>query len=161
MHTPVACMALIRTVLAYAAHYDMELHQVDVKSTYLNGEFEEKEVIHMHLPPGLTFTNNSQLTFWLLCPLYGLCQSGQYWYHKLLKILQETLGMQTCNVDQAVFYCIQDDSLIVTVVHIDDLTITTTSTKLMMIVKAALTKHVQLTKGRELHWVLGIKVEHN
>jgi len=67
--------------------------------------------------------------------------------------------MQQCNVDQAVFYCIQGDSLIVIVAHIDDLTIATTSTKLMTIVKAALTKHVQITDGGELHWVLGIKVE--
>ena len=67
--------------------------------------------------------------------------------------------MQQCNVDQAVFYRIQGDSLIVIVAHVDDLTIATTSTKLMTIVKAALTKHVQITDGGELHWVLGIKVE--
>jgi len=152
-------MALIHTVLAYTACYDLELHQVDAKSAYLNGEFKENKIIYMCLPPGINLTNDSKLSCRLLCPLYGLRQSGWHWYHKFLKILQETLGMQQCNVDQAVFYCIQGDLLIV--VHIDDLMIATTSMKLMTIVKAALTKHVHITDSSELHWVLGIKVECN
>ena len=38
-------------ILALAAEYDLELHQMDVKSAYLNREFKEK--IFMKSPPGL------------------------------------------------------------------------------------------------------------
>jgi hypothetical protein len=35
---PVAKLASICTVLAMAAHLDLELHQIDIKGAYLNGE---------------------------------------------------------------------------------------------------------------------------
>src|SRR6266571_1199208 len=40
---PVARLALIRSVLAIAADLDMELHQIDIKGTYLNGELTSRE----------------------------------------------------------------------------------------------------------------------
>jgi hypothetical protein len=35
-----------------AAILDMELHQIDIKGVYLNGELTADEVIYMHQPPG-------------------------------------------------------------------------------------------------------------
>ena len=46
---PVAKLASLRTVLALAAELDLEVHQMDVKSAYLNGEL--KEDIYMKPPP--------------------------------------------------------------------------------------------------------------
>jgi len=48
---PVAKLALIRTVLVMAARLDYELHQIDIKSTYLNRELTEDENIFMKQPP--------------------------------------------------------------------------------------------------------------
>lgn len=44
-YAPVAKMATIRTVLALAARYDHEMHQVDVKSEFLNGEFDDLDEV--------------------------------------------------------------------------------------------------------------------
>ena len=44
---PVAKLASIRMVLALTARQDWEIHQVDVKSAYLNGKFEDDKVIYM------------------------------------------------------------------------------------------------------------------
>jgi hypothetical protein len=46
-YAPVARLATIRTVLALAARYNMELHQIDIKGAYLNGELADDEVIYM------------------------------------------------------------------------------------------------------------------
>jgi hypothetical protein len=75
-YAPVAKLASIRVVLALAMRYDFEIHQVDVKSAYLNGEFEENEVIYMKQPIGLHLTDDKSLALHLLHPLYGLKQSG-------------------------------------------------------------------------------------
>jgi hypothetical protein len=49
---PVAKLASVRTVLAMAAALDLELHQVDIKGAYLNGELTDAEIVYMRQAPG-------------------------------------------------------------------------------------------------------------
>ena len=51
-YAPVAWLASIRTVLAFAAAEDLETGQIDIKGAYFNGELTEDEVIYMKQPPG-------------------------------------------------------------------------------------------------------------
>ena len=89
---PVAKLASIRTVLAMAAKLDFELHQIDIKSAYLNGELTENENIYMRQPPGYPAPNSSGKVCHLLKTLYGLKQSGRRWYQKLMEILVKCLA---------------------------------------------------------------------
>jgi Reverse transcriptase (RNA-dependent DNA polymerase) len=47
---PVAKFALLCTILTLAAEFDLKVHQLNVKSAYLNGDL--KEEIFMAPPPG-------------------------------------------------------------------------------------------------------------
>ena len=98
-YTPVAKMATIRTVLAFAARRDYKIHQVDIKNTFLNGKFEEQEVIYMKLPPGVKLTQEKGKVLRLLKLLYGLRQSARHWYKRLWGVLDKGLGMSKCEVD--------------------------------------------------------------
>jgi len=44
---PVACLALIHTVLAFAVAEDYKIGQIDIKAAYLNGELTKDKIIHM------------------------------------------------------------------------------------------------------------------
>jgi Reverse transcriptase (RNA-dependent DNA polymerase) len=79
-YAPVAKMASMCLLLAMSARLDLEIHQIDIKSAYLNGEFKEGEIIYMRLPPGIHLTDDKSLVYRLLKPLYGLHQSGRHWY---------------------------------------------------------------------------------
>jgi hypothetical protein len=46
-YTPVAKLTSIHMILALAVRLNLELHQIDIKGTYLNGELTEDEVIYM------------------------------------------------------------------------------------------------------------------
>jgi hypothetical protein len=40
--SPVSCKVSLRIIMALVAHYDLELHQMDVKITFLNEDLLEK-----------------------------------------------------------------------------------------------------------------------
>ncbi|RDX77681.1 hypothetical protein CR513_42158, partial [Mucuna pruriens] len=50
----------LRIVLALIAHYDLALHQMDVKTTFMNGDLEEK--VYMDQPKG--YENNPRIDHW-------------------------------------------------------------------------------------------------
>ena len=61
MFAPVAKLAVIRSVLVMAAAKDLELHQIDIKGAYLNGELTGHEVIFMQQPPGYHAPGSAKL----------------------------------------------------------------------------------------------------
>ena len=49
-YSPVTRITSIRLLIALAAVYDLQIHQMDVKTAFLNGELEEE--IYMKQPEG-------------------------------------------------------------------------------------------------------------
>ncbi|KAB2610477.1 DNA polymerase zeta catalytic subunit-like [Pyrus ussuriensis x Pyrus communis] len=49
-YSPVSCITSIRILIAIAVVYNFDIHQMDVKTTFLNGELDEK--IYMEQPEG-------------------------------------------------------------------------------------------------------------
>jgi len=60
---------------------DMEIHQMDVKTAFLNGELEEE--IYMEQLQGLVHQGGEHLVCKLHKSLYGLKQSPRAWNQKL------------------------------------------------------------------------------
>jgi hypothetical protein len=92
---PVARLASIRTVLAFAATENYETGQIDIK-----GELTANETIYMRQ---LLWYQTGTMVCQLCKTLYGLKQSGHHWYQKLVDIMTE-MRFSRCEVDQVVFY---------------------------------------------------------
>ena len=56
--------------MALVAHYDLELHQMDVKTTFLNGNIDE--TIYMVQPENFEFNDSKQLVCKLKRSIYSL-----------------------------------------------------------------------------------------
>ena len=160
-YAPVAKLASSRVVIALANWMGWELHQVDVKGAYLNGELQSDEVLYMRHPPGYR-EDKSGCVLRLLKSLYGLKQAGRRWYQKFISIFN-ALGFTQCKVNQAVFYKRDKDQQmgIVIAVHVDDCTIASLSLAVIESFKSGLHQHVEVTDLGELHWMLGIKIHHD
>jgi hypothetical protein len=48
--SPVSCKDSLRIIMALVAHYELELHQMDAKTTFLNGDLLEN--VYMAQPKG-------------------------------------------------------------------------------------------------------------
>jgi len=72
-YSPVAQLTTIRTLIAVAASYGLIIHQMDVKTTFLNGELDEE--IYMDQPEGFIVDGQENKVCRLLKSLYGLKQA--------------------------------------------------------------------------------------
>ena len=60
----------VRSVVALAVHENMKLHQMDVKTAFLNGELKEK--VFMKQPEGFVKEGKENLVCGLKKSIYGL-----------------------------------------------------------------------------------------
>ncbi|KAI3735652.1 hypothetical protein L6452_15160 [Arctium lappa] len=78
---PVARIEAIRMFLAYAAHKNFIVFQMDVKSAFLNDVL--KEEVYVSQPEGFVSTENPHYVYFLDKALYGLKQAPRAWYDAL------------------------------------------------------------------------------
>ena len=71
--------------MALVAHYDLELHQMDVKTAFLNGDLEEE--VYMNQPEGFITAGKEDLVCKLNRSIYGLKQASRQCYIKLNDII--------------------------------------------------------------------------
>ncbi|KAL0412857.1 UNVERIFIED_CONTAM: Retrovirus-related Pol polyprotein from transposon TNT 1-94 [Sesamum radiatum] len=69
-YSPVTRITSIRVLIAIAALYDLEIHQMDVKTAFLNGELDEE--IYMEQPEGFVVPGQEKKVCRLVKSLYGL-----------------------------------------------------------------------------------------
>jgi hypothetical protein len=116
----VAKINLILLVLALVVSHKWEVHQMDVKSTFLHGDLQEE--IYMEQPPGYVH-NESILVCRLKKSLYGLKQAPRAWYAKMDNFLLDT-GFSRCHSNPNVYTKKVGIHLIILVLYVDDLILT-------------------------------------
>nr|GFA37251.1 retrovirus-related Pol polyprotein from transposon TNT 1-94 [Tanacetum cinerariifolium] len=97
---PVARIEAIRLFLAYAAHKDFTVFQMDVKTTFLNGIL--KEEVYVGQPPGFVSKQYPDHVYALYKALYGLKQAPRAWYDVLSKFLIDSC-FQKGSIDTTIF----------------------------------------------------------
>ncbi|GJX15042.1 putative ribonuclease H-like domain-containing protein [Tanacetum coccineum] len=82
---PVARLEAIRIFLAFAAHMNMVVYQMDVKTAFLNGNLREE--VYVSQPDGFVDPDNPNHVYKLKKALYGLKQAPRAWYDMLSSFL--------------------------------------------------------------------------
>lgn len=152
---PVAKFPSIRAILALAASEDMEIHQMDVKTAFLNGTLDEE--IYMDQPEGFRVPGKEGLVCKLKKSLYGLKQAPRAWNVAIHAYLR-CLGMQQSNVDHCVYIKKWNNHTLWMVIYVDDLILASDSMQLLEEVKRALKSGFKMTDLGELKHFLGIQV---
>nr|GEW08920.1 hypothetical protein [Tanacetum cinerariifolium] len=82
---PVARLEAIRIFLVFAAHINMVVYQIDVKTAFLNDNLREE--IYVSQPDGFVDPDNPNHVYKLKKALYGLKQAPRAWYDMLSSFL--------------------------------------------------------------------------
>ena len=72
-YSPVTRISSIHMLIAIAAIHNLEIHQMDVKTAFLNGDLDEE--IYMEQPKGFIVPGQEKKVCWLIKSLYGLKQA--------------------------------------------------------------------------------------
>jgi hypothetical protein len=97
----VARLTTIRILLSLAVSHGLLIHQMDVKTAFLNGELEGK--IYMTQPDGFVVKGQEDKVCKLVMSLYGLKQAPQQWYVKF-DVTLILVGFNINEDDRCVYY---------------------------------------------------------
>jgi hypothetical protein len=155
---PVAKFNSIRILLALAAKNDWEVHQLDVKSAYLNGDL--KEEIYMDQPEGFVKNGDEEKVCRLHRSLYGLKQAGRSWYEKIDTFFEE-LGLERTHADNCVYQRRQNNKTLIITIYVDDLLIFASDIEEIDDLKKKLGERFKMSDLGEAHYCLGIQITRN
>ena len=114
-------MTTIQIVVSIAAKFGWEIHQMDVKSVFLNGDLRDE--VYMTRPPGFEVEGKEYKVCKLIEALYGLKQAPRAWYAKIDDYLRH-VGFHRSESDDTLYFRMQDKNLVIIILYVDDLIIT-------------------------------------
>lgn len=154
VYAPVAWIQTIRTLLAISVEMGYHIHQMDVTTTYIQGDLSE--TVYMEQPP--MFEHNKNKVYRLPRPIYGLKQSGRAWQHKLSEKLKE-IGLNASKVEACVYTGNINGHNVIIVVYVDDLLLASKSIEILCKVKLELNKFLKMKGLGPVSEILGIQIE--
>ena len=152
---PVSKYATLRTLLAAVAANNTELHQLDIKTAFLNGTIEED--IYLQQPPGYTEGPNN-LACHLRRALYGLRQAPRQWHARLKQEL-EAIGFVESEADPGLFIYHGKEDTIYLLVYVDDILIAANSLSSIEWAKSKIMTVFEARDLGEAHMYLGMLIE--
>jgi hypothetical protein len=152
---PVARLDSVRLLIAMAAQEGWEVHHLDVKSAFLNGELEEE--VYVTQPPGFAKVGEERKVLKLRKALYGLRQAPRAWNSKLNSTLA-ALGFAKCPSEHAVYARFRDGDRLLLGVYVDDMVITGTSVAAIDEFKKEMMSAFKMSDLGLLSYYLGIEV---
>lgn len=153
--SPVARYSTIRLFLALAVQSKMHLHQIDVKTAYLNGDLTEE--IYMKQPQHFVDKNFRSKVLRLRKSIYGLKQSGREWNFKLDSVLKK-MKFVACKNEPCLYKGKMDSNLVLIVVYVDDIIIGCSEISVVHRVKQMIANEFEVSDKGKLHHFLGMEV---
>ena len=153
--SPVSKKDSLRIILALVAHLDLELQQMDVKTTFVNGDLEEE--VYMKQPEGFSSREGEHLVCKLKKSIYGLKQASRQWYYKFHGVIT-SFGFIENPMDQCIYQKVSGSKTCFLVLYVDDILLATNDKGMMHGVKQFLSKNFDMKDMGEASYVIGIKI---
>ena len=153
---PVARLDTIRMLISLSAQNNWKIHQMDVKSAFLNGTLEEE--VYVEQPAGYEIEGNEDKVYRLKKALYGLKQAPRAWYKKIDSYFLQH-GFQRCPFEHTLYIkFIDPGDVLIVCLYVDDLIFTGNNSKMIAEFREAMIKCFEMTDLGLMSYFLGIEV---
>ena len=153
--SPVSCKDSFRIIMALVAHYDLELHQMVVKTMFLNEDLEEN--VYMAQPKGFVVEGKERMGRRLKKSIYGLKQASRQWYLKFDSTIRK-FGFQENIEDKCVYAKFKNEKYIFLVLYVDDILLASSYVNLLLETKKFLSSKFDIKNLGEASFVLGKEI---
>ena len=135
--SPVSSKDSFRIIMALTAHFNLELRQMDVKTTFLNGDLYEE--VYMKQPEGFVVDGKENMVCRLQKSIYGLKQASRQWYLKFHDVVT-SLGFEENTVDSCIYLKVSGRKFIFLILYVDDILLASNDLGFLMDVKRMLSQ---------------------
>jgi hypothetical protein len=153
---PLTRLDTVRLLISLAALKGWEVHHMDVKSAFLNGDLREE--VHVEQSKGFIKKGSEYKVHKLNKALYGLHQALRAWNEKLDSTLTE-LSFVKSSSEPAIYTTKSGSSQLVVGVYVDDLVITGTNGEDISCFKQEMATAFRMSDLGLLQYYLGIEVK--
>ncbi|KAJ9557555.1 hypothetical protein OSB04_012169 [Centaurea solstitialis] len=153
---PVARLEAIRLFLAFAAHMNFKVFQMDIKNAFLNGKLNEE--VYVAQPPGFVDPKFPDHVFKLNKSLYGLKQAPRAWYDTLSTFLLSK-GFERGKIDSTLFLKKYPKHILLVQIYVDDIILGSTNPKLCEKFELLRKTEYKMSMMGELTYFLGLQIK--
>src|SRR5688572_11140040 len=114
----VVTLKSIRIILAIAAYFDYEIWQMDVKTTFLNGNLTED--MYMIQPEGFVDPKNAGKVCKLQRSIYGLNQASRGWNIRFDEVVKG-FGFTKNEEESCVYKKVSGSFVVFLILYVDDI----------------------------------------
>ncbi|GJT14034.1 retrovirus-related pol polyprotein from transposon TNT 1-94 [Tanacetum coccineum] len=154
-YSPVTRITSIRMVLVIATLRNLEVHQMDVKTAFLNEDLEEE--IYMNQPEGFIALRQESKVCRLVKSLYGLKQALKQWHQKFDHTMLES-GFKINECDKCVYVKDTSSGYVILCLYVDDMLIIGSKDKMIKSTKDMLKSKFDMKDMSLADVILGIKI---
>ncbi|KAJ9547494.1 hypothetical protein OSB04_020037 [Centaurea solstitialis] len=144
-----ARLEAIRIFLAYTAHKNFTVYQMDVKTAFLNGKL--KEEVYVSQPEG--FVDRTKPNH----ALYGLKQAPHAWYDHLSNALLDN-GFYKGKIDPTLFIKTEGNDILLVQIYVEDIIFGSTNSDMCTWFSDVMITRFEMSMLRELSFFLGLQV---
>ncbi|GKB11156.1 retrovirus-related pol polyprotein from transposon TNT 1-94 [Tanacetum coccineum] len=152
---PVARLEAIRIFLAFAAHMNMVIYQMDVKTAFLNGNLREE--VYVSQPDGFVDPDKPNHVYKLKKALYGLKQAPRAWYDMLSSFLISN-DFSKGSVDPTLFIRREGNDLILVQIYVDDIIFAASTPELCDLFANIMCSKFKMSMMGKISFFLGLQI---
>nr|GFA48345.1 retrovirus-related Pol polyprotein from transposon TNT 1-94 [Tanacetum cinerariifolium] len=155
---PVARLEAIRIFLAYAAHKNMIVYQMDVKTAFLNGNLRKD--VYVGQPDGFVDQDNPNHVYKLKNALYGLKQAPRAWYD-MLSLFLLSQDFSKGSVDPTLFIRKNGNDLLLVQIYVDDIIFAAHTLELCDLFANLMCSKFKMSMMGKIFFFLGLQISQN